>query len=79
MTLTDDQRAAVETLAGLFYTPEQVAIIQELPIEEVKTAMALQGSDFFRAYWKGYYQAEVEFRTKVKNLSNLGSSPAQNL
>ena len=37
------------------------------------------GTPSFNAYWKGYYEAEMEFRKEVKKLSNLGSSPAQTL
>lgn len=77
--LSDDILKQVEDLAGLFYTPKQVALICEIPANEFETAMSNESSALYKAYWKGYFTAEIEFRKEVKKASNYGSSPAQTL
>lgn len=76
--LTDQQLAEITELAGLMYTPKQICIMLELE-PHMLTSFGIDGSLCYNAYWKGYYQAEMEFRGEVKRLSNLGSSPAQSL
>lgn len=77
--LSKEKLDEVTQLAGLFYTPKQVAIIADIRIDEMKAALACEDSQLYRAYWKGYYEAEMQFRTEVKKNSNFGSSPAQTL
>lgn len=77
--LSDEQKELLEHLAGLFYTPKQIAIILEVDVKEFMMLCEMPDSIAYRLYWKGYYQAEMEFREKVKTLAKLGSSPAQTL
>lgn len=76
--LNAEQLKEVEHLAGLFYTPKQIAIMIEVDIKEFQTKLHYV-NDVYKAYWKGVYEADMEFRTSVKRLANLGSSPAQTL
>lgn len=73
--MTEEQLQTIEQLAGLFYSPEKVAIMTEIDIDALK----MPENPAYKAYWKGYYQSEAEFRTKVVALAKAGSSPAQTM
>lgn len=77
--LSTEQQEILEHLAGLFYTPKQIAIMLEVDVKLFVMCCEMEESIAYRLYWKGYYQAEMEFREKVKTLAKLGSSPAQTL
>ncbi len=79
MQLTANDLDHITELASLFYTEKQVAIIMEIPEKDVKASMAIAESDFYKAYWKGWYESEKKFRENIVKLSNMGSSPAQTL
>lgn len=79
MNLTTDELEQITELAKLFYTEAQVAIILELDLNKVKASMALPTSEFYRAYWKGWYTSDKKFREDIQKLSTMGSSPAQTL
>lgn len=77
--LTTEQQEMIERLAGLFYTPQQIAVMIDVTPCTFVTFCKMEESIAYRLYWKGYYEAELAFREQVKKLANLGSSPAQTL
>lgn len=79
MELTAEHKAYIEKLAGLFYVPRQIAVIMDIPVADFMADIAIETTDIYRAYWKGFYEAEVKFREEVSRLAHLGSSPAQTL
>jgi hypothetical protein len=67
----------VEQLGYLQFLPEQIAVIEELNPEAVMNAMGNPDSEFYKAYMKGYYKAEILVRNSIMKLAGAGSSPAQ--
>ena len=79
MELNSEQIAQIEYLAGLFYTPKQIAVMIDVSVRDFSVEIQIEDSAIHRAYWKGWYEADLEFREAVKRLSTLGSSPAQTM
>ena len=79
MELTPELKAQIEKLAGLFYVPRQIAVMLDIPVADFMVEMAIETTDIYRAFWKGYYEADLKFREEVSRLAHLGSSPAQTL
>lgn len=78
-SISHEQLTQITELARLFYTPAEVCTIQEIPPEVFKAHMASAESAVYKAYWRGWYESDVEFRKEVKRIALLGSSPAQTL
>lgn len=76
---TPEILAQVEELAGLLFTPDEIAIVIEAPIDKFNALVKLEGHAVRNAYMKGRLITQAEFRKGVLRLSNLGSSPAQTL
>lgn len=69
--LTDAQH-----LGSLMYSPEQTAQVLDLTpelVEELNT----EGTELYRAYWTGWYEADIKIRNSIFDLAARGSSPAQ--
>lgn len=79
ITLTPEELAQITELGRLFYTPAEVCTIMQLDTNLFKAHMATSNSDIYKAYWKGWFESDVAFRTEVKRTALLGSSPAQTL
>lgn len=78
ITLDDNQLAAVEELAGHFFSLEQIAAFLQLRPHHV-TAEYLRQGELWQAYQKGTITAELEIRKAGRSLARQGSSPAQTL
>ena len=57
MNLTQQELDTIEELAGLFYTPKQIAIILEIDPEMFETQIRSEIGNIYKAYYKGYYEA----------------------
>lgn len=79
MLLSDEHKLRIEELAGLFFTPVQIAIMLDLDVKQFVASCGVENSEAYRAFWKGYFEADMEYRKSVKRLSTLDSSPAQTL
>jgi hypothetical protein len=79
MQLTDQELAEVAAHAGLLFSPEDIAIIMGVDIEEFKRDFKLDGSPIRMAYLAAKLKAEAEIRKSIFNLAKAGSSPAQTL
>lgn len=82
MNLTEEQLNELETMAGLFFTVEDIMIALELPLfdePEFTTIIKYQKNNpAFIAYNRGRLTAETELRQATKQAALNGSNPAQN-
>ena len=80
---TEEELMQVETMAGLFFKPEEIAIAcgwnAEITDEFVQV-LEFQNSChvLFQRYHKGRITAEIELRQSIKQAAANGSNPAQN-
>lgn len=84
MNLSEEQLSMVEEMAGLFFSPELIAINLELSEEETEhfitvIEMKLTRIDFVAAYFKGWLESEISLRKAIKQSANNGSSPSQQM
>lgn len=77
--LTEQQLQQITDLAGLFFTPRQIAVIMELPAVVLITGAEIDSSPVYKAFWAGRLKEEFNIRTKIKKLAESGSSPAQTM
>lgn len=69
-------------MAGLFFSPEMIAINLELNEAETEyflnsVIMKDTSSLFAAAYFKGWLEAEISLRRAIKQSAMNGSSPSQ--
>ncbi len=81
--ISEDELLQVETMAGLFFKPEEIAIAcgwsAEITDEFVHVLeFHNSGHVLFQRYHKGRITAEIELRQSIKQAAANGSNPAQN-
>jgi hypothetical protein len=69
----------ITRLAALFFTPREIAIMQELPADDFVRECACENSNYYTAFQSGRLQSEVDLRTSILKLAKSGSSPAQTM
>ena len=69
----------VENLAGLFMTPEKIAVIVQIPLPAFMRMLQEPGNPVAVSFKKGYLLRESKLRKEVLDLAERGSSPAQTL
>jgi len=70
----------IKELAGLFFSPSEIALMLGLDVSEFTRQFKITGSDIYNAYHGGRLESEMLFRKKVFELAvKAGSSPAQTL
>lgn len=74
-----DQLKAVTELSALFFTPAEIAVMQEWPADEFCADCKEKGSAAFNAFYAGRLQSELELRRSIIKLAKSGSSPAQTM
>lgn len=76
--LTDEQLALVRTFAGLFFNPQEVAMMIGLNPEHVAKACRMRTFDaaLHDAYHGGLLEAEMVLRKVNMDFAKKGSSPA---
>ena len=82
MNSSEEQLKLVEEMAGLFFTPEMIAVNLELNDEDTEYFIAaIEGKNtnnpLVAAYFKGWLEAEISLRTAIKQSAMNGSSPSQ--
>lgn len=82
MNLSEEQLNMVEELAGLFFSPEMIAINLELNEEDTERfclLIQLKRTEMpeVAAYYKGWLLAEISLRRAIKQSAMNGSSPSQ--
>ncbi len=74
--LSEEQKLKIEEFAGLFFSPEDIAIVLKLDPEEFNGSR-FEMDDFRIHFQRGKLLKEAEFRKKVFALATAGSSAAQ--
>lgn len=77
--LNEEQLVEIKTLAGLFFSPKEIATMLGINSHELQKDIRIEDTPAYNAFWGGRLQEEIKFRNKVIGLANLGSSPAQTL
>ena len=73
MKYTPEQLKTIEELASLYIPPSEIAVALELPEEQLKTDIAISGSEARRAYLKGKLAQKIEVRRQMATLARVGS------
>lgn len=84
MNLTEQQLDSVEEMAGLFFSPEEIALNLELTEDETEGFVASLESrasavPIVAAYLKGWITSEIILRKAIKQSALNGSSPSQQI
>lgn len=84
MNLNEDQLSEIEEMAGLFFSPEDIAVNLELDDEDTELFVAAVASRNTRnlqagAYLKGWLCAEITLRKAIQQSALNGSSPSQQM
>ena len=77
--IKDEELAEVEALAGLFFSPREIAVMMELMLPEILEQLDNSEGNFYCAFQKGRLQNEVDLRKSIFQLARAGSSPAQTM
>lgn len=67
----------LERLAGLFFSPKQIAVILQFDLEKFKAHLLDDGSPLYEAYQRGKLSSEADLRESIIAIAKQGSSPAQ--
>jgi hypothetical protein len=74
---SDEQLLQVQELAGAFFTPKEIALIMDFPVEQFANDCQIECNKVARAYLAGKLKKEFEVRKSIIQLATSGSSPAQ--
>lgn len=77
--ITEEELKEVKSLAALFFTPKEIALMLELVPADIAEAMDNEADPFYLAFHGGRLQSEVDLRTSIIKLAKSGSSPAQTM
>lgn len=78
MNLSPEQYKEIEEMAGLFLSPEEIAINIEVDAEEFLIELQL-GGEIAQHYFKGRIKTSIELRKAILQAAVNGSSPAQQM
>ena len=84
MNLNEDQLNEIEQMAGLFFSPEDVAVNLEMDEEDTEmfiAAVATRNTKNYQAgaYLRGWLSAEITLRKAIQQSALNGSSPSQQM
>lgn len=84
MNLNEEPLKMVEEMAGLFFSPEMIAVNLELNNEDTDYFIAaIEGKNtrnpLVASYFKGWLEAEITLRKAIKQSAMNGSSPSQQM
>lgn len=79
MKLTKEQLSEVENLASYFFTPDEIAIVVGVDVDDLEDELFDETSEAYRAYQKGKLKSKLELRKSILTLAKQGSGPAQTL
>lgn len=84
MNLNEDQLSEIEEMAGLFFSPEDIAINLELDEDDTEmfiAAVACRNTKNYQAgaYLRGWLSAEITLRKAIQQSALNGSSPSQQM
>ena len=84
MNLNEDQLNEIEQMAGLFFSPEDVAVNLEMDEDDTElfiAAVANRNTKNYQAgaYLRGWLSAEITLRKAIQQSALNGSSPSQQM
>lgn len=84
MNLNEDQLSEIQQMAGLFFSPEDVAVNLEMDEDDTELFIAAIASHNTRndqagAYLRGWLLAEITLRKAIQQSALNGSSPSQQM
>ena len=84
MNLNEDQLNEIEQMAGLFFSPEDVAVNLEMDEDDTElfiAAVAIRNTKNYQAgaYLRGWLSAEITLRKAIQQSALNGSSPSQQM
>lgn len=74
--LSQELKNKIEDLAGCFFTPDDIAIVLQLDLNEFN-GIRFEMDDFRIPYQRGKLLKEAEVRKAILKMAVAGSSPAQ--
>lgn len=77
--ITEVEIKTIESLAALFFIPQEIALMLEINEAEFLEACNDENSQLARAFNGGFLQGQVDLRTGVMKMAKAGSSPAQTM
>lgn len=77
MDFTEEQLTEIQNMAGLFFTPEEIAINIEVDPDDFANLIKSQSGEAYKRYMAGRFASDVELRKAVQQAAFNGSSPAQ--
>lgn len=77
MNLNSDELAIITKMAGLFFTPREIAINLQVTEADLREHIAKHGSDIEKAYSAGIILGDIKLRTGIMQAAEHGSNPAQ--
>ena len=84
MNFYEDQLSEIEQMAGLFFSPEDVAVNLEMDEDDLEQFIAAVQSRNTTcvpagAYLRGWLSAEITLRKAIQQSALNGSSPSQQM
>lgn len=79
MNLTTEQLDEVQEMAGLFFSPEDIADNLEVDADDFREEIESKTGKIYHAWRRGWLTAEVALRKSILQASNNGSNPAQQM
>ncbi len=77
--ITDAEMEEIKTMAAVFFTPKEIALVLEVDVKEFNEACTSEGNKFYNAFAGGRLKSEFELRLSIVKLAKSGSSPAQTM
>jgi len=74
---SNEQLSEITSLAEVFFTPKEIAMILEVDPQEFIDICNDAGTEVGKAFNKGKLMSEFKVRKSIVQLANSGSSPAQ--
>lgn len=74
---TQEQLNQISELAGLFFTLEEISLLTEVDISELRREVSFGSSEIHKHYWRGKLSAVKEIRKSTKEFAEKGSPQAE--
>lgn len=79
MNLSDSELNKIQELAGLFLTPDEIAVSMDLDIVSFEKLLKNTKSKAYLAYLKGKTESKIAIRQNVIKMAKHGSPQAEEL
>lgn len=76
---TKEEKALIEQMAELFYSPGEIAINLEVDADEFSILIKAGGNEVHTAFYQGWFKGDMALRLSISKSSANGSSPAQTM